>query len=294
MAEPSAGSIAADSANAQRSSPAVELSLGMAVITFEAVPAVPEMTAALSCPSTVEEQEQAHSRKAPPVVMDATDPLSPAAVRDEDQIRVSAATKNVTPLLSPILQTQEAAETSEHSEVAHSRHSSPVPVYDILPVLGFGLSSASEALRDRTVPPAPAEAPASHSLPGASAEPQQPAAGLTKPDAPMERTDDVQIPVTVRPANFSPGASEPAATAEELPGAERQAEAVREAAVDAAGGMHRAEEAPRLMLPGSKAAQKRARQAAAAQARQHQQQLPAKRSWEDWLQTGVSLTLLHC
>ncbi|KAK9903949.1 hypothetical protein WJX75_001135 [Coccomyxa subellipsoidea] len=44
-----------------------------------------------------------------------------------------------------------------------------------------------------------------------------------------------------------------------------------------------------LVLPGSKAGQKRARQAAAAAARQQQhQQLPAKRSWEEWLQPGAS------
>ncbi|CAL8470705.1 g10247 [Coccomyxa elongata] len=162
-------------------------------------------------------------------------------------------------------------------------HASSPALYHVLPVLGLALGAAEKGVDS----PAAHLTPGTAGLPGvpASAEARAPSPQLAEPPdsardsegtplydvlLPTLGSHPAQVPTpalgqAALPASMHP---QPAGeVAKDAPGAELVGEAHR-------------------MLPESKAGQKRARQAAAAQ--QAKPQLPAKRSWEEWLQPGAS------
>ena len=151
------------------------------------------------------------------------------------------------------------------------------PVYDVvLPALGsqpvqVSAPAVGQAPLPASVKSRPAEELAKHAPdvePAGEARKVVPAS-VSPPRPAEEMVNDAPGVASAGEArNIMPASVSPRPTAEitnNAPG------------VASAGEAHR-------MLPGSKAGQKRARQAAAAQAKP---QVPAKRSWEEWLQPGA-------
>ncbi|BDA45714.1 hypothetical protein COCOBI_07-5010 [Coccomyxa sp. Obi] len=198
-------------------------------------------------------------------------------------------------------------------------HASSPALYYVLSALGFGPEAAEKGVESPVAGLTTASAP----LPGvpASAEARVPSPQLAEPPDPARDSErlplyDVLLPALgSQPAQVSapavgqaplPASVQPAPAGEvakDAPEVESLGEARRmlpdskagpPASVQQRPAVEMAEDAPgvesageaRRMLPGSKAGQKRARQAAAAA--QAKPQLPAKRSWEEWLQPGAS------
>lgn len=197
-------------------------------------------------------------------------------------------------------------------QVSEAQAVSPAPLYDLLPVLGLGSAAAEEGadmpdpdVRHMSTDPASHDAPAAPAIlqfAVPSTVNEFPAAERTEPQIPADQAEDAQPLYNALPALGSWLAAAPlaptagpahAADPLSVPGAELQPEAASQTIKERGP----AGEAPRLVLPGSKAGQKRARQAAAAAAgAAARHQLPTKRSWEEWLQPGafLSLHLSHC
>lgn len=185
------------------------------------------------------------------------------------------------------------------TQVQDARASSPVPLYSLLPVFGLGgTATGNESPVPGLGPKAVAAASDEASIP--LAEFPLPTSEQPQAHSQARQAEVLQPLYTVLPAlgswpaaPLSSSSAEPlqAQTAASLPDLEQHGGDDAEEPRVALGMEETLGEARRLVLPGSKAGQKRARQAAAAAARQQQhQQLPAKRSWEEWLQPGVHLS----
>ncbi len=166
-------------------------------------------------------------------------------------------------------------------------HASSPALYNVHPVLGLAVGAAKKGVDSSAAHLTPGSA----ELPGvpASAGARAPSPQLAEPRNSVRYSEGTPLHDVLLPALGSQPAQvpTPALGQAALP-ASVQAQPAGEVAKDAPR-VESAGEACR-MLPESKAGQKRARQAAAAQ--QAKPQLPAKRSWEEWLQPGARLAFL--
>lgn len=173
---------------------------------------------------------------------------------------------------------------ADASPEALADHTSSPALYNVLPVHGFGLEAAEKGVDS----PVAGLTPASAGLPGppATEEDRGPPPHLAELPDPARGFETLPLYDVLLPALGSQPAQGSAAAGGQAPlPASVQPRSAGEMAEDAPGAESAGE--ARRMLPGSKAGQKRARQAAAAA--QAKPQLPAKRSWEEWLQPGACL-----